>query len=131
MRLLSKEAVLYTEMVVANAIVRSDRRESLMEAEFPLEDPIVLQLGGSCPDQMREAVSLAVEYGYKQFNINCGCPSDKVAGSGTHHPPPCTVEMEGRGREERREEKDTFIYGSLLTSSLSLSLSISILERTR
>ena len=82
MRLLSSEAVLYTEMVVANAIVRSDRRERLIEAEFPLEEPVVLQLGGSNPEQMRDAVSIACAYGYKQFNINCGCPSDKVAGSG-------------------------------------------------
>ena len=83
MRLMTKEAVLYTEMVVANAIVRSDRRESLIAANFDVEEPVVLQLGGSCPQQMYEAVKIAMNYGYKQFNINCGCPSDKVAGSGS------------------------------------------------
>lgn len=45
MRLMSKEAVLYTEMVVANAIVRSDHRDFLMQADFNLEEPVVLQLG--------------------------------------------------------------------------------------
>ena len=83
MRLMSKEAVLYTEMVVANAIIRSDHRESLIEANFDVEEPMVLQLGGSCPQQMYDAVKLAMDYGYQQFNINCGCPSDKVAGSGS------------------------------------------------
>ena len=82
MRMMTKEAVLYTEMVVANAIVRSDHREHLIEANFDVEEPVVLQLGGSCPQQMYDAAKLAMDYGYKQFNINCGCPSDKVAGSG-------------------------------------------------
>ena len=83
MRLMTKEAVLYTEMVVANAVIRSNYRESLIEANFDVEEPVVLQLGGSCPQQMYDATKLAMDYGYKQFNINCGCPSDKVAGSGS------------------------------------------------
>ena len=47
-----------------------------------MEDPVVLQLGGSDPEQMNAAAKLAVDYGYKEININCGCPSEKVAGAG-------------------------------------------------
>jgi tRNA-dihydrouridine synthase A len=81
-RLISKKSVLYTEMVVANALVRSENKERLLEANFAEEEPLVLQLGGSDPNDMKLAVKIASNYGYKQFNINCGCPSEKVAGAG-------------------------------------------------
>jgi tRNA-dihydrouridine synthase A len=84
MRQLSKESVLYTEMITASAIIHSDdeTRRRLLTSDFLLEEPLVLQLGGADPELMKRAVGIATQYGYKQFNINCGCPSDKVSGSG-------------------------------------------------
>ncbi|KAJ1415746.1 dihydrouridine synthase-domain-containing protein [Ochromonadaceae sp. CCMP2298] len=80
-RLICKEAVLYTEMVTTNAIVRGDAMRFL-QADLPAEEPLVLQLGGSDPEQMRVAAGLAVGVGYREININVGCPSEKVAGAG-------------------------------------------------
>jgi len=82
-RLMSTETVLYTEMVTTNALVRNahDTRRFL-GWDYNIEEPLVLQLGGSDPDQMKIASKIADNEGYKQININCGCPSDKVAGAG-------------------------------------------------
>ena len=91
--LLSKRSALYTEMVTANALVRiaHDAQdpnygkrgiERFLEADFDLPNPLVLQLGGSDVEQMHEASALARSYGHSAININCGCPSDKVAGKG-------------------------------------------------
>jgi len=82
MRLLSKHCTLYTEMVTANALVRCDDPVRFLEAEFGVEEPVVLQLGGGEVQLMRDAAKMAHEFGYRQFNINCGCPSEKVAGAG-------------------------------------------------
>lgn len=81
-RLLTARAVLYTEMVTANALVRTDNQERFLEADFRKEDPVVLQLGGGDPQMMQDATKIAFDYGYRDFNINCGCPSEKVAGAG-------------------------------------------------
>lgn len=82
-RLMSTEAVLYTEMVTTNALVRNthDTRRFL-GWDYNVEEPLVLQLGGSDREQMKIASKIADSEGYKQININCGCPSDKVAGAG-------------------------------------------------
>lgn len=82
-RLMSSEAVLYTEMVTTNALVRNfqDTRRFL-GWDYQIEEPLVLQLGGSDPQQMKIASKIASSEGYNQININCGCPSDKVAGAG-------------------------------------------------
>lgn len=82
-RLMSSEAVLYTEMVTTNALVRNfqDTRRFL-GWDSQIEEPLVLQLGGSDPQQMKIASKIASSEGYNQININCGCPSDKVAGAG-------------------------------------------------
>ena len=82
-RLMSSEAVLYTEMVTTNALVRNahDTRRFL-GWDYNVEEPLVLQLGGSDPGQMKIASKIANNEGYNQININCGCPSDKVAGAG-------------------------------------------------
>ena len=48
----------------------------------PSEGPVVLQLGGADPESLGRAVELAAPYGYDEINLNCGCPSDKVAGKG-------------------------------------------------
>jgi tRNA-dihydrouridine synthase A len=76
MRLLSPDALLYTEMVIAAAIVHGDADRFLrFSAE---EHPVALQLGGSNPDWMAQATSRGAAYGYDEININVGCPSDRV-----------------------------------------------------
>lgn len=75
-RVLSKHALLWTEMVTADAVIHGDRQRLIgFSAE---EHPIVLQLGGNEPDKMAEAARIAEEFGYDEVNINCGCPSDRV-----------------------------------------------------
>lgn len=69
-------------MVTTNAIIRSGDALRFLQANMEVEDPLVLQLGGSDPVQMREASKAAHEYGYKEININIGCPSEKVSGAG-------------------------------------------------
>ncbi|HAR50360.1 MAG TPA: tRNA dihydrouridine(20/20a) synthase DusA, partial [Roseovarius nubinhibens] len=79
-RLLSREALLYTEMVTAPALVRGGAMHLLDHA--PEEHPVALQLGGSDPEELAEAARLGAEAGYDEINLNCGCPSDRVQ-SGT------------------------------------------------
>jgi tRNA-dihydrouridine synthase A len=75
-RLLSKNTLLYTEMINAGAIVHGDvPRHLRFNAE---EHPIALQLGGSEPDKMAQATKIAEAWGYDEVNINCGCPSERV-----------------------------------------------------
>lgn len=69
-------------MVTSMAIVNSKRELSSFAADFDVERHVVLQLGGACPKIMREAAVIAKRYGYPEININVGCPSPKVAGSG-------------------------------------------------
>jgi len=75
-RLLSRHTVLYTEMVTTGAILHGDR-DRLLVCD-PAEKPVVLQLGGSDPADLGEAVRIGEGYGYDGFNLNCGCPSDRV-----------------------------------------------------
>ncbi len=75
-RLMSRHALLYTEMVTAPAVIHGDR-ERLLGFD-PAEHPVALQLGGSDPAQLAEATRIAVGYGYDEVNLNCGCPSDRV-----------------------------------------------------
>lgn len=79
-RQLSAHALLYTEMVVADAIIHGDRDRHL--AYDDAEHPIALQLGGSEPDKLIKAVTIANDYHYDEINLNVGCPSDRVQ-SGT------------------------------------------------
>jgi tRNA-dihydrouridine synthase A len=79
-RQLSRKAVLYTEMIVADAILHGDRRRLL--AFFEEEHPVALQLGGSDPARLAEAAAIAADFGYDEINLNVGCPSDRVQ-SGT------------------------------------------------
>ena len=76
MRLLSPSARLYTEMVTAAAIVHGDANGLL--AFNDQEHPVALQLGGSDPLLMAGATRVAARHGYDEFNINVGCPSDRV-----------------------------------------------------
>eukprot|EP00892_Ulva_mutabilis_P003385 jgi/Ulvmu1/1418/UM011_0147.1 len=80
-RLLSQRTWLWTEMVVDNTIIHTEQLDKFLW--FPQEQhPIVLQLGGSNPSSLRKAAEKAVAYGYDVINLNCGCPSDRVAGAG-------------------------------------------------
>lgn len=75
-RLMSKRARLYTEMIVADAILRGDRRRHLDFDES--EHPVALQLGGSEPQKLAEAARIGADFGYDEINFNVGCPSDRV-----------------------------------------------------
>jgi len=75
-RQLSRQALLYTEMVVADGIIHGDRDRLL--GFDPVEHPVALQLGGSEPDKLVEAVRIATDFGYDEINLNVGCPSDRV-----------------------------------------------------
>jgi tRNA-dihydrouridine synthase A len=73
----SPAALLYTEMITAAAIVRGDARRLLAFDEE--EHPVALQLGGSEPRELAAAARMGEEAGYDEINLNCGCPSDRVA----------------------------------------------------
>ena len=75
-RLISPHAWLYTEMVTTGALLHGDVARHLAFNEE--EQPVVLQLGGSEPDDLAKAAKLGADYGYAEINLNCGCPSDRV-----------------------------------------------------
>lgn len=76
MRRVSRRALLYTEMVTAQALKHGDRRRHL---DFsPEEHPIALQLGGDEPALLADCAKLAEDWGYDEVNLNVGCPSDRV-----------------------------------------------------
>ncbi|WGH78644.1 tRNA dihydrouridine(20/20a) synthase DusA [Jannaschia ovalis] len=75
-RVLSREALLYTEMVTAAALVRGGAAHLL---DFDAaEHPVALQLGGSDPGELAQATAMGVARGYAEINLNVGCPSDRV-----------------------------------------------------
>ena len=75
-RLLSRHALLYTEMVTTGALVHGDRPRHL---DFnPQEHPVALQLGGSDPADLALCARLGEQWGYDEINLNCGCPSERV-----------------------------------------------------
>ena len=76
LRLMSKRAWLYTEMVTTGAIQFGDKERFL--AFDPAEHPIALQLGGSDPEALAEVAAEGEQFGYDAININVGCPSDRV-----------------------------------------------------
>jgi tRNA-dihydrouridine synthase A len=73
----SADALLYTEMITAAAILRGDRKRLL--AYDPEEHPVALQLGGSEPAALAAAARAGADAGYDEINLNCGCPSERVA----------------------------------------------------
>ncbi len=75
-RILSRRALLYTEMVTAQAVIHGDRAK-LLDYDAA-EHPIALQLGGSDPVLLAEATRIAADWGYDEINLNVGCPSDRV-----------------------------------------------------
>ena len=77
-RLMTRRALLYTEMITADAILHG-RREQLL-GYSPEEHPVALQLGGSDPAKLAEAGRIGEAWGYDEINLNVGCPSDRVRG---------------------------------------------------
>jgi len=75
-RALSAHALLYTEMVTADAVLRGNRSRLL--AFEPTEQPLGLQLGGSDPTKLAETAKIGEDFGYDEVNLNVGCPSDRV-----------------------------------------------------
>ncbi|MGI9440292.1 MAG: tRNA dihydrouridine(20/20a) synthase DusA, partial [Parvibaculales bacterium] len=76
LRLMSRHARLYTEMVTADAILHGDKARLL---DFnAAEHPLALQLGGSNPHKLAQAARIGADWGYDEINFNVGCPSDRV-----------------------------------------------------
>jgi tRNA-dihydrouridine synthase A len=75
-RRLTARALLYTEMVTADAIIFGPR-ERLLRFD-PIEHPVAVQLGGSDPEKIARASAIAAGFGYDEINLNVGCPSDRV-----------------------------------------------------
>lgn len=76
-RILSKEALLYTEMVTTGAILFGNNTERFLGFNAQ-EHPVALQLGGGNPDELAKSTAIATEYGFDEINLNVGCPSDRV-----------------------------------------------------
>jgi tRNA-dihydrouridine synthase A len=75
-RLLSRRALIYTEMITTGAVLHGDR-ERLLGFD-PAEHPVALQLGGSDPRGLARCTRIAADLGYDEVNLNVGCPSDRV-----------------------------------------------------
>lgn len=76
LRLISRRARLYTEMITAGALLHGDRTRFLRFD--PAEHPVALQLGGSDPAELARCAEFGEAAGYDEINLNCGCPSDRV-----------------------------------------------------
>jgi len=75
-RQLTRQALLYSEMIVADAIIHGDRQRLLHFNE--VEHPVALQLGGSDAGKLAEAARIGRDFGYDEINLNVGCPSNRV-----------------------------------------------------
>ena len=76
LRLMSQQALLYTEMVTTGALIHGDRQRYL---QFNAEEhPVALQLGGSEPHELAQCAQMAADEGYNEVNLNIGCPSQRV-----------------------------------------------------
>src|SRR3954471_2845077 len=75
-RLMTRRALLYTEMVTTGAVLHGDR-ERLLGFDAS-EHPVALQLGGSEPSDLARSARIGEELGYDEINLNVGCPSDRV-----------------------------------------------------
>ena len=78
-RIMNKDALLYTEMVTAQAIINGDLDRILYFREE--EGPVALQIAASNAEDAYKAIKLAEDFNYKEINLNCGCPSDRVSGN--------------------------------------------------
>jgi len=77
MRQITKKSLLYTEMIVAQALHYSKNRNKLLDF-YEIEHPISIQLGGDNPNLLAEAAQMSEDWGYDEINLNIGCPSPKV-----------------------------------------------------
>jgi len=75
-RLLTRRALIYTEMITTGALLHGDRARLLRHD--PAEHPVALQLGGSDPAALARCARIGAEAGYDEINLNVGCPSDRV-----------------------------------------------------
>jgi tRNA-dihydrouridine synthase A len=75
-RLLTRRALIYTEMITTGAVLHGDRARLL--AFDPAEHPVAVQLGGSDPAALAQAARICADLGYDEINLNVGCPSDRV-----------------------------------------------------
>lgn len=75
-RVLSRRALLYTEMVTTGAVIHGPRERLLGFDEA--EHPVAVQLGGSDPKELTQAARICADFGYDEINLNVGCPSDRV-----------------------------------------------------
>ena len=75
-RLLTRRALLYTEMITTGAVIRGDRKRLL--GFDPAEHPVAVQLGGCDPQALAESARICADLGYDEINLNVGCPSDRV-----------------------------------------------------
>jgi len=75
-RQLTRHALLYTEMVTTGAVLHGDRLRLI--GFDPGEHPVALQLGGSDPRALAQCARIAADFGYREINLNVGCPSDRV-----------------------------------------------------
>jgi tRNA-dihydrouridine synthase A len=75
-RLLTRRALIYTEMITTGAVLHGDRARLL--AYDAAEHPVALQLGGCDPRQLAQCARIAEEFGYDEVNLNIGCPSERV-----------------------------------------------------
>ena len=78
MRKISSEALLYTEMIVAQSLVYTNKKENFLDFNDE-EHPISIQFGGDDPKILKEAAQMAQDWGYDEINFNVGCPSPKVS----------------------------------------------------
>ena len=77
MRKISSEALLYTEMIVAQSLVHTNKKENFLDFNGE-EHPISIQFGGDDPKILKEAAQMAQDWGYDEINFNVGCPSPRV-----------------------------------------------------
>src|SRR3954467_3007948 len=75
-RLLTRRALIYTEMITTAAIIHGDRARLL--AYDPTEHPLALQLGGCEPRALAQCARMGADFGFDEINLNVGCPSDRV-----------------------------------------------------
>ena len=77
MRKISSKALLYTEMIVAQSLIYTDKKEKFLNFNKE-EHPISIQFGGDNPQILKEAAQIAEDWGYDEINFNVGCPSPRV-----------------------------------------------------
>src|SRR5215510_5662203 len=75
-RLLTRRALIYTEMITTGAVLHGDRARLMAFA--PAEHPVALQLGGCDPQALARCARIAEDFGYDEVNLNVGCPSARV-----------------------------------------------------